>query len=119
VGAVIVAGLRLDFGDGLGIVLVHPAIDIVEERRIVPQAFGLEEMDGESFADPGHGRAAPAINFAYLLGGRSQYGPQGRLELLIRTIQPGTYRRSVGFDPVTPALTYRGPWPVPHETTQR
>src|SRR5208283_2971312 len=53
VGAVVVAGLRLDFGDSLRVVFGHPTIDVIEEWRIIPDAFTFQKVYGEGFTDPG------------------------------------------------------------------
>ena len=50
--AVVKSGLRLDLRDCLGVILGHPAIDVIEKRWIVPHVLRLHEMNGERLSDP-------------------------------------------------------------------
>ena len=50
-----------------GVVLVHPAVDVVEEGVVVPGLLGVHQPQGQGLGDPADARAAAAVALAGVL----------------------------------------------------
>jgi hypothetical protein len=64
---VVLGGRLLDGLHELGVVLVDPAVDVIEERVMAPGLLGVHEPQGQSLGHPAHARAAAAIGLAGVL----------------------------------------------------
>src|SRR5512136_1052211 len=57
----VAAGCLFDGLHERGVVLVHPAVHVIEERIVTPELLGMQEPQGQGLRHPADARAAPAV----------------------------------------------------------